>query len=113
MTKRNEQNDEDEEVKEEEESEEEHKEEIIQREIELYPSHFKQLVFKFVDECPKCKTEVYAEEIFSGWKRDYSNYSTRCPRCNSYFIAHLEVRSINKDEMIFEKMQFLHPPCIK
>lgn len=43
-------------------------------------------------QCPACNCIAYDEEIISGWTNDDANLNTRCPSCNTNFIASLKIK---------------------
>ena len=58
-------------------------------EAELFPSQFRNTLFIFEENCPKCSRVLQADEIISGWKKSYQDYITKCPtpNCQTHFIA--------------------------
>jgi len=39
------------------------------------------------ENCPECTQLLCAEDIISGWKKSYNEYTTRCPCCGKNFVA--------------------------
>ena len=45
--------------------------------------------FILMDQCPKCSRFLHTEEIISGWRRSYNDYTTKChgSLCGNEFVA--------------------------
>lgn len=39
------------------------------------------------DTCPACSETLCAEDIITGWKKSYNEYTTRCQTCSKDFVA--------------------------
>lgn len=39
------------------------------------------------ESCPECNENMTAEDIITGWKKSYNEYTTRCQVCGKNFVA--------------------------
>jgi len=72
--------------------------------------------FVLMDQCTKCQRFLYTEEVLSGWKRSYNEYTTSChgQNCTQEFVPHFKVIEYQPEAPIKETfVQFLSPLLIK
>ena len=79
--------------------------------------NLEEVAFVAEDSCPSCEHCLSEEEIFSGWEKSYSNYTTKCPNtsCETKFVAKFSVllkpsEGANSRAL---KVEFLSPPLIR
>ena len=44
------------------------------------------LLIEIEKKCSKCKEELREEEILTGFKKDYDDYTVHCPKCKQPFV---------------------------
>ena len=58
------------------------------------------LFFEITKNCLKCKEPLREEEVFSGFQKNLSNYTTKCPICSGMFVPKFTIYSETENQWI-------------
>jgi len=65
------------------------------------------------ESCPECNESMTAEDIISGWKKSYNEYTTRCQICGKNFVASFKVVEQLENSKTESPIHFLSPLIVK
>ncbi len=65
------------------------------------------------ESCPECNENMTAEDIISGWKKSYNEYTTRCQVCGKNFVASFKVVEQLENSKTENPIHFLSPLIVK
>jgi len=65
------------------------------------------------ESCPECNESMTAEDIISGWKKSYNEYTTRCQVCGKNFVASFKVVEQLENSKTESPIHFLSPLIVK
>ena len=71
------------------------------------------LCFEFEKQCGKCKEPLREEELFTGFQKNSSNYTVKCPYCKAMFRPKFKIYSEAESKFVNGrqgKVMMLLPP---